>query len=50
MQTPLRLLLGGRSKRINLYPQIAKLLSPEVVLESTYVSDKQIMSNLWIAM
>ena len=50
MQSLPRLFLEGWSERIKLYPEIAKLSSSEVVLESRYVSDKQIMSNLWIAM
>ena len=49
MQTPPRLLLEGWSERIKLYPEIAKLSSSEVVLESRYVSDQQIMPNLWKA-
>ena len=49
MQTPPRLLLKGWSERIKLYLEIAKLSSSEVVLESRYVPDKQIMSNLWKA-
>ena len=50
MQTPLYLFLEGWLDCIKLYPKIAKLSSSEIVLESSYVSDKQIMSNLWIAM
>ena len=49
MQTPPRLLLEEWSERIKLYPDIAKLPSSEVVVESRYIFDKQIMSNLWIA-
>ena len=45
MQTPPGLLSEGWSERIKLYPEITKLLSSEVVLESRYVSDKQIISN-----
>ena len=46
MQTPLSLLLERWSEHVKLYPEIAKLL----LQESRYVSDKQIVSNLWIAM
>ena len=34
MQTLPRLLLEGWPERIKLYPEITRLLSPEVVLES----------------
>ena len=44
MQTPQSLLLEGWLERIKLYPELAKL-SSEVVLESRYVSDNQIMLN-----
>ena len=50
MQIPPHLLLEGWLERIKLYPEIVKLSSSEVVLESRYVSDGQILSNLWIAM
>ena len=50
MQTPPRLLSEGWSESIKLYTEIAKLSPLEVVLESSYVSDKKIMSNLWTAM
>ena len=51
MQTPPRLLLEGWSEHIKLYTEIGKSSSSsEVVLESRYVSDKQSMSNLGIAM
>ena len=50
MQRPTPLLLEGWFERIKLYPEIAKLSSLVVMLESIYVSDKQIMSNLWRAM
>ena len=44
MQTLPRLLLEGWSESIKLYPEIAKLLSSEVVLESRYISNNHIMS------
>ena len=44
MQTPQRLLLEGWLERIKLYAEFAKL-SSEVVSESRYVSDNQIMLN-----
>ena len=51
MQTPPRLFLEGWLEGILFYPEIAKLSSSEVYsARIKYVSDKQIMSNLWIAM
>ena len=49
IQTPPYLLLEGLSERTKVYPEISKLLSSEGVLESRYVSDIQMISNLWIA-
>ena len=46
MQTPPLLLLEGWSERTKVYLQISKLLSSEGVLESRYVSDIQLISDL----
>ena len=50
MQKPLRFILEGRWECMKLCSEIAKLSSSEAVLESSYVSDNQTMSNLSIAM
>ena len=49
MQIPPVLLLDGLSERTNVCPEISKLFSSEGVLESKYVSDIQVISNLLIA-
>ena len=49
MQTSPRLLFDGWSERTRLYPSISKLSLLVGILESRQVSDKQIISNLWIA-
>ena len=48
MQTPPSFLLEGWYERIKVYLEISKSLSSEGVLESRYISDMQIISNLWI--
>ena len=42
-----RFVLDGRSDRIKVYPAIYNLSSSLGVVESRYVSDEQIISNLW---
>ena len=43
-----RFLFDGLSERAKLYPVISKLLSSGKIFQSSYVFDKQIISNLWI--
>ena len=49
MQTPTRLLLRGWSECTKLYPDIPNVSSSGELLELRYVSERQIMSNLWNA-
>ena len=46
MQTPPCAFLEGRSKRNKLYAEISQLLSSNGILESRYVSNIRVMSNL----
>ena len=46
MQAPPRFLFDRSSERTKLYPGISKLLSLCKMLESRYVSNKQIISNV----
>ena len=49
MQTPPRSLLRGWSERTKLYPHISNVSSSGELLELRYVSERQIISNLWNA-
>ena len=49
MQTLQRLLLREWSEHTKLYPDIPKVWSSGEMLELRYVSQRQIMSNLWNA-
>ena len=49
MQAPSRLLLDGWSGCIKLCPEISELLSSDAMLESSYVSEIQTISNILTA-